>query len=485
MLLSRLSQSISGSQIVGEDVFVENLVLDSREIQSGDLFCAVLGLVTNGLDFVESAIQKGAMAVALESEIKHLPVSQLIVPDLKARLGELAASRYPLNSLKSLVGVTGTNGKTSVCSFIRQLGEALASSSVSIGTLGIEAKDQLIPLKNTTPDVLTVRRTLSELQSQGTQLAAMEVSSHALVQGRVNNLPFKTAIFTNLSQDHLDYHGDMARYAEAKSRLFSWPTLTSCILNFDDPEYKRMHDAVRADGVNIFSYSLQSDQADAYFSAVKANEEGFNAKLHFQGMAHHVSIPLMGQFNLSNVLAATLALVCEGMPLEQVIDAYSTLKPAEGRTQAVPNNYSVKALVDYAHTPDALIQLLSSFKAESNGRLLVVFGCGGDRDKTKRPLMAEAVDRFADYCWITSDNPRHEQPERICEETARGIKGQSFDVVVDRALAISTAVLEAKAGDTLIIAGKGHEKTQQIGDEFHPFDDVAVLRSAFERRASL
>ncbi|WP_158100529.1 UDP-N-acetylmuramoyl-L-alanyl-D-glutamate--2,6-diaminopimelate ligase [Neiella marina] len=475
------------------DVTARHLVLDSRQISHGDVFVALRGHQRNGADFINAAICQGACAVLVDGERVHVN-SQWQVPvveltQLPEQLGELAA-RFYQNAIGApvAVGVTGTNGKTSVTHYMVQLLQALKHRAGVIGTLGYGDPQALHELPNTTPDALTVHRLLAQLKqshcAEHPNWVCMEVSSHGLVQNRVGGVAFEHAVFTNLSRDHLDYHGSMAAYGEAKSALFHWPTLVSATINADDPFGRKLLSEVSVDTI---AYGIDDIAGLRQYSKWIGVEQltptatGFDICLASSWGNAEAHVPLLGRFNLSNLLAALGPLLAAGIPLAELITAFAELTPVAGRMESFQQPEHPVCIVDYAHTPDALAVALQAARYHCQGKLWLVFGCGGDRDKGKRPLMAEAAEQYADHVIVTADNPRSEAQQDICADIMTGFQTPAAVLVVDdRHQAIQTALREANADDLIVIAGKGHEDYQLIAEQRLNFSDRAVVQSLLE-----
>ncbi|SJZ44955.1 UDP-N-acetylmuramoylalanyl-D-glutamate--2,6-diaminopimelate ligase [Oceanospirillum multiglobuliferum] len=471
-----------------------SLQLDSRLVQAGDLFIALRGSQQDGRNFISAAITKGASIVLVEADQDHfelqtfaeqqIPVIEL--KTLRSRLGAWLAASTGLGATHGscLIGVTGTNGKTSVTHYLAQLLDAVQKPCAVIGTVGIGAIHQLQTASHTTPDLISLHAVLAKLQQDGFVYQAMEVSSHALDQQRIAGVPFSIAIFTNLSRDHLDYHGDMDSYGAAKLKLFQCTDLALSVLNLDDAFTATILEHQQAK--NCVTYSLYNTEADLYCESVQALPEGFLLQLAGRWGEHALRLPLFGEFNIANVLAALAALLGSGFSLEQLLPIAAQLKPVAGRMQLLSQPDVAKVVIDYAHTPDALNNALQAVKAHLKGRLICVFGCGGDRDRGKRPLMAQAAEQHANQIWVTSDNPRTESPEQIVQEILSGFSPNSALLVhieVDRALAIQQAITGAAVEDVVLIAGKGHENYQEIQSVRHYFDDVVCARVAQQATA--
>jgi UDP-N-acetylmuramoyl-L-alanyl-D-glutamate--2,6-diaminopimelate ligase len=467
------------------DVMITGMQLDSRKVRPGDLFLALPGELYDGRQFIEQAVANGAAAVVAEAPIpgaaRAIAVPLVELPELHTRAGMLAARFYrnPSHAMH-VVGVTGTNGKTTTSRIIAQLTRALGKPCGVIGTLGATLADDVAAANNTTPDALSLQQQLAQWLEQGVRSVSMEVSSHALEQGRVNGVEFATAIYTNLSHDHLDYHGSMEAYGRAKLRLFASAGLQHAVINADDPFSAQVRSAVTA-GVQVVTYSARGAAADVRVVNARFQSSGVHGELHSPwGVANFFS-PLPGDFNLANLAAAVAALVLAGEDLLAVLDAVGELQPVPGRMALVPNTLDLQVIVDYAHTPHALELVLQALRPHVSGALITVFGCGGDRDTAKRPLMGQVACLLSDRVVVTSDNPRGEDPLQILRDIEAGCSGD-YTLVVDRADAIATAVATARAGDCVVIAGKGHEDYQLVAGARLPFSDEAHARAALARR---
>jgi UDP-N-acetylmuramoyl-L-alanyl-D-glutamate--2,6-diaminopimelate ligase len=481
-----LSELLGRAECSGGDTLIHGLQLDSRKVQRGDLFLAVPGEVHDGRQFIEQAVANGAAAVVAEAPVAgfvdELPVPLVEVPELRFDVGPLAARfyRHPSRDLH-MVGVTGTNGKTTTTRLIAQLGRSLGQSCGVIGTLGAALDDAVSGSVNTTPDAVSLQRQLAQWRDQGVSTVSIEVSSHALVQGRVRGVEFETAIYTNISHDHLDYHGSMDAYVRAKLQLFSSAGLRHAVVNLDDGYANQVLAAV-PEGVKVLTYSTSRADADIRVENILYSATGVEGELHTPWGSGRFSSPLPGEFNLANLAAAVTAAVLAGEDLLAVLAAVSGLRPVPGRMQLIPNELDLQVIVDYAHTPDALEQVLSALKNHVDGDLVTVFGCGGERDRTKRQVMGRVACRFSDRVVVTSDNPRDEDPATILADIASGCSG-NYKLVADRAQAISMAIGDAGPGDCVVIAGKGHEDYQIIEGERHHFSDEEQASNALLRRA--
>ncbi|WP_339478076.1 MULTISPECIES: UDP-N-acetylmuramoyl-L-alanyl-D-glutamate--2,6-diaminopimelate ligase [unclassified Pseudomonas] len=460
----------------GHDLLIRELALDSRNVRAGDLFLAVPGARVDGRDHIADALKRGAAAVAYEVQgATVLPITDIpLIPvkGLAAQLSDIAGRFYaePSRHL-NLVGVTGTNGKTSVTQLVAQALDLLGQHCGIVGTLGNGFHGALESGLHTTPNPIAVQATLADLKKAGAKAVAMEVSSHGLDQGRVTALAFDVAVLTNLSRDHLDYHGTMQAYGEAKAKLFAWNDLKCRVINLDD-EFGRQLAAEKRES-RLITYSLEDASAYLYVRLAQFNDEGVRATLVTPQGEHHLRSTLLGRFNLSNVLAAIGALLGLDYALDEILKVLPKLEGPAGRMQRLGGGTQPLVVVDYAHTPDALEKVLTALRPHAKGKLLCLFGCGGDRDRGKRPLMAEVVERLADGVLVTDDNPRSEDPLRIFDDIRAGFAAaDNVTFVEGRGLAIAQLIASASADDVIVLAGKGHEDYQEINGERHAFSDL-------------
>lgn len=480
-----LNQLITGfAANVSEDVIVRGIESDSRRVKQGDVFLAYRGLTVDGRDYIQDAIIKGAAAIIYEmSEDKTISSNGTVpfipVRNLQHHLGKIAARFYgdPSQSMR-LIGVTGTNGKTTVSQFIAQSLSHNDIRSGVMGTLGNGFLPNLQKTTHTTLDPIQFQKTLALLRDEGAKAIALEVSSHALDQGRVDAAQFDIAVLTQLSRDHLDYHGDMQRYANAKELLFQQSGLRYGVVNLDD-ELGRKIAKTYQHRLKIIGYSTENIHSDVpaiIAKTIKATQQGFDIVVRSPWGEGQFSTPLLGRFNISNLLAVAAILGLFELPFGDVLLCLSSLQSVKGRMQRYGNHHQPQVIVDYAHTPDALEKALSALREHCAGKLYCVFGCGGDRDRGKRPEMAAMAERYADVIVMTNDNPRTEAPEKIIEDMQSGLT-RSWDakVELDRAAAIRYAVQSAGVDDIVLIAGKGHETTQTIGKTLLPFDDGKIV----------
>ena len=469
----------------GADTLIRGLQLDSRKVSAGDLFLAVPGDVHDGRQFIEQAVANGAAAIVAEAPVAgfvdELAVPLVEVPELRFDIGFLAARFYrnPSRDLH-MIGVTGTNGKTTTSRLVAQLARRLGKSCGVIGTLGATLDDGVVEAGNTTPDPVSLQEQLAQWRDAQVDAVCMEVSSHALVQGRVSGIEFETAVYTNLSHDHLDYHGDMDAYGRAKLQLFTTEGLRHAVVNLDDEFASRVL-AVIDEDVRVLTYSITGGPADVRVEAASFDAQGVHARLHTPWGSGEFTSPLPGDFNLSNVAAAVTAVLLSGEELPATLAAVSSLQSVPGRMQLIPNEQGLQVSVDYAHTPDALEQVLMALKPHVTGAMVTVFGCGGDRDRVKRQLMGRVACKFSDRVVVTSDNPRSEDPAAIIDDIVGGCTGE-FELEADRALAIAAAVAAAQPGDCVLIAGKGHEDYQLVNGERRYFSDAEQARNALASR---
>ena len=484
MCITSLSTLLQGIVAVPSvfDVTIHGLKTDSREVASGDAFIALSGAKTPADFYVDKAITAGATVILLETEQAGECAERhgaLIVPvaGLRGLVGRIADRffEHPSQRLR-LIGVTGTNGKTSVCQYVAQLLKETGTPCGILGTLGYGMPGSLQPATHTTPDAVQVNRVLSRIVKQEGRAAVMEVSSHALDQGRVDNISMTGAVFTNLTRDHLDYHGSMEAYGAAKARLFEREELHFSVINFDDPFGRQLFEQLegRCDRVR---YSLHEAQTELWLREFRPTDDGFEAEVDGEWGRFVIAVPLMGSFNASNVLAAMATVLTLGVPVDRVQQAVGRLAPPPGRLERFDGANGVRVVVDYAHTADALANALAALRPHVDGELICVFGCGGDRDTGKRPDMAREAEKLADRVVVTDDNPRSEHPEAIARDILAGFSDSAkVTVIHDRAEAIQSAIRSATPNDLVLIAGKGHEAYQEIAGQKYPFSDAEQVR---------
>jgi UDP-N-acetylmuramoyl-L-alanyl-D-glutamate--2,6-diaminopimelate ligase len=475
-------------------VTITRLVSDSRAVQAGDTFVAYPGTHADGRRFIAQAIASGANAVIWDAhDFKWndtWQIPNLAVHDLRHQAGVIADHVYGQPSQKLwMVGITGTNGKTSISHWLAKAFSGVERRCAMLGTLGNGFSGALQTTVNTTPDALVLHGLLGEFVAQGAQATVMEVSSHALTQGRVNGVHYDVALLTNLTRDHLDYHGDMQSYAAAKRRLFDWASLKHAVLNLDDAFGAELAESLKDADVEVIGYGLSDESLQlaerlgirmVYGNLAQMDAHGLHLKLHTSWGGAELHSKLIGRFNASNLLGALAVLLVSKVTLEDAVRELSLQKAVAGRMQTLGGKDAPAVVVDYAHTPDALEKVLLTLRevtAASGGKLICVFGCGGDRDRGKRPMMGTVASRFADVRIVTSDNPRGEDPHAIIEAIASGMTGD-YQVIEDRARAITHAIEKAKPNDTVLLAGKGHEDYQEIAGVRHPFSDSEIASRA-------
>lgn len=470
---------------------VRRLVNDSRAVKPGDTFVAYPGHARDGRDYIAQAVANGAAAVLWErTGFRWNPqwrVANLGVPGLRRHAGEIASRLHgrPSRRLR-VIGVTGTNGKTTCSQWIAQALTRCGRRCAVIGTLGYGLRMPLKPLANTTPDALWLHAQLAEFARRGAQAVAMEVSSIGLDQDRVAGVEFDTALFTNLSRDHLEYHRTMGRYGEAKARLFAWETLRHAVVNLDDGFGAELARRIRRPGLDVIGYGFGTAKGAQVTGAhLVSGVSGVSFDVRTPWGAARVTGAVPGRHNASNLLGVLAVLLAGGIPLRRAVAALAALKPLPGRLQRLGGGAKPLVVVDYAHTPDALEQVLTTLRelltqsrvTNHEPRLTCVFGCGGERDPGKRPRMGRVAARLADRVVVTSDNPRSEEPDDIIGDIVVGVAG-GVEIEPDRRAAILRAVAEARRGDIVLVAGKGHETYQEIRGVRHPFSDAAVAREA-------
>ena len=470
------------SELAALGVKPQHLTADSRQVKAGSLFLAYPGGSSDGRGYIGQAVAQGAAAVLWERDGYQWDatwqVPNLAVSDLRREAGIIADAFYQQPSRRMwMIGVTGTNGKTSCSQWLAQALTSLGRKSAVVGTLGNGFPGGLSEAVNTTPDPILLHGMLADYLKQGAVATAMEVSSHGLDQGRVNGVHFDVAVFTNLTRDHLDYHGDMTSYGAAKKQLFQWPDLGCAVLNTDDAFGAALADELSGSDVRVLRYGLESGMVRG--RGLVLGDHGIGMEIETPYGNAHLETGLLGRFNAYNLLAVLAALLASGVELTPAVEALSQLQPVAGRMQRLGGGALPTVVIDYAHTPDALEKVLLSLREQTRGQLVCVFGCGGNRDKGKRPLMGGVASSLADHVVVTSDNPRNEPPLDIINEILGGMGG-NYLVEPDRAAAIELAIAEARPGDMVLVAGKGHEDYQQIGDRKLPFSDAEVARRVLE-----
>ncbi len=466
---------------------MKDICYDSRKVTRNCVFVAIKGANVDGHDFIPDAIRRGATTiVAAEKPKKPLPsrVTLLLTSNPRAALAKMSDYFYDSPSEKlHVMGVTGTNGKTTVTYLIESIMSVEGKRCGRIGTIGYNLLEEELPAPNTTPESLDLQRMMVALLDRGASHLALEVSSHALLQSRVDNIRFREAIFTNLTKEHLDYHGNMDEYFAAKRKLFIDLEPETAVLNVDDPYGQRLAAETKA---KKFTYGLETS-ADYKAEDITLGDKSISFTIKTPTGSARVRSNLSGRYNVYNILAATATAVNEGVSLESIVEGVEALKIIPGRMERVDLGQPFVALVDYAHTADALANVIQSARQLTKGKVITVFGCGGDRDKTKRPDMGEMAWTLSDKVVVTTDNPRTEAPEKIIDDILGGIHEKDnprgeMKVVIDRREALNTAVMLVEHGDLVLVAGKGHEDYQIIGKEKLHFDDREELGKAIEKR---
>ena len=508
MRLSALQQAFGGRLVGDVDPMITGVQLDSRQTGPGTLFAALPGTQSDGIRFAADAVARGAVALLMPHEQSHgnasagasslqggaqvqaraqAPrVTRWVHPDARHVLGRVASLLHGEPSAELLVAaITGTNGKTTTAHLLGQLLDGAGLAPAVLGTAGHRlAGTGLIPSRHTTPDAPELQALLGRHLLAGGQTVAVEISSHALMQARHAGLRVRVALFTNLSSEHLDYHGDMRAYALAKARLFtSLDARSTAVLHLDDPATPIMAEAASKAGAKVLYYSARQP-ADLCASRLKTDPQGTQFDIEGMGICStNLLLPLQGQFNVENALGAALAARLMGASPSRILEGLATTSSAPGRLEPVPNSRGIDVLVDYAHSPDALERVLGELRSRlqdapgpRTGRLFCVFGCGGDRDPSKRAMMGASAARLADVVIVTNDNPRGEEPSAIAEQVLDGARHGNARVCLelDRRQAISMALEQARPGDVVLLAGKGHESGQQMADSLLPFDDRLV-----------
>jgi UDP-N-acetylmuramoyl-L-alanyl-D-glutamate--2,6-diaminopimelate ligase len=486
MQLKTLIAAITPRHTLGSvDREVESIAYDSRRVQKNSLFVALRGQKSDGHQFIDQAIDRGATVIVTEREEKYARATSVVVEDTRPALADLATVFYdrPARRLK-LAGVTGTNGKTTTTFLIKHICDKAGMRCGLIGTVRYEIGERILPAVRTTPESLEVQDLLSQISAAGCKAAAMEVSSIALAQERTRGLEWDVAVFTNLTQDHLDFHGTMESYFESKTKLFTGLSeqkskkKSVAVVNADD-HYGQLLLGRMGKKTSIVTYGL-GVHADFRASNYRMEFGGTSYQLDARGKSFLVRVPLIGRFNVANSMAALAAANSLGINLREAILSLGKSPQVPGRLESVPAKRQFQIFVDYAHSDDALLNVLKTLRDLAPRRLILVFGCGGDRDRQKRPLMGRVADQNADFSIITSDNPRKENPDTIIAEVEKGFRSQRYDKIPDRAEAIARAIALAQPHDIVLIAGKGHETYQEFADHTIPFDDVQVARRALE-----
>ena len=489
MQLETLLGGLAVRQVIGRrDRAVESIAYDSRRVQRNGMFVALRGEKTDGHQFIAQAVEKGSSVIVTEREESAMlagGATCVIVQNTRRALADLATTFYgrPAQRLK-IAGVTGTNGKTTTSFLIKHICEKAGLRCGLIGTVRYEIGERVLPATRTTPESLDLQELLALIANAGCRAASMEVSSHALAQERTRGIEWDVAVFTNLTQDHLDFHGTLENYFEAKAKLFTQLSQQEkkqkpiAVINIDDRYGEQLLGKIDKN-ITAATYGM-GVRAEFRASNYRIEFGGTSYRLDARGKSYLVRLPLIGRFNVANSMAALAAANALGVNLREAVASLAKSPQIPGRLEMVPAKRQFRVFVDYAHTPDALLNVIKTLRELEPRRLLVLFGCGGNRDRQKRPLMAEVVERNADYAIVTSDNPRREDPAAIIADTEKGFRAHDYEKIVDRAEAIARAVELAQPRDIVLIAGKGHEAYQEFADRTIPFDDIQVARRAIE-----
>ena len=465
------------------DVEITGITNDSRKVRPGYLYVAIKGYKADGHNFIKKSLECGAQAIVSEEKLSlDTSIPQIVVRNTRKALSSLSCCFYNNPSQKiNVVGVTGTNGKTTTTFLTKSIIEKAGYEAGLIGTINYQIGEKMITAQETTPESVELQRLIAEMVEAKIKFAVMEVSSHSAIQHRIENIDFKTAVFTNITAEHLDYHKTISNYMNAKVELFKNLRKDSfAVLNADDEFSEYFADRTNA---KILWYGIKND-ADIKAEICRESTSDIMIKLKYSGKEIDMKIPFVGVHNVYNVLAAVASAISLGFELDVIKSGIETAPTVPGRLESVPCNRGFEVVVDYAHTPHALETILQALRNLVKGRILLVFGCGGDRDKEKRPLMGRIADEKSDVFWLTNDNPRSEDPLNIIDGIKVGIKpGRSFHTQINRHKAIADALSEATDGDLVLVAGKGHEKYQIIKDTITPFDDREVIKAILSGKA--
>lgn len=478
MKLEKVIEGLDVISIKGDiNLDIANIEYDSRKVIEGTLFVCVKGFTVDGHKFIDSAIEKGAKAFLVEEDIDIQGYTFIRVENTRKSMAKVADNfcNHPSEKL-GVIGVTGTNGKTSITTFLSEILKLNSNKVGLIGTIKIFDGEKEVSSNSTTPESVDLQKTFNNMLDNGCDYCAMEVSSHSLALNRVDETKFKLGLFTNLTPDHLDFHRDLDDYRDAKERLFYKTTLAN-IINIDDEGGKKIYENIKNLDTPCYTYGIDT-KSDFMAKDIKIDAAGVSYRLITPTYEEVIFVPVPGRFTVYNTLAVIAACYMLDIPRGVFQEALRTTGGVAGRFEVVPNNKGINVIVDYAHTPDALENVLKTAKEFAKGNIITVFGCGGDRDKSKRPLMGKIGQEFSDICFVTSDNPRTEDPKLIIEDILKGLdqKNKNYRVVVDRKEAIEEAIKFAKKDDIVIIAGKGHENYQIIGKTKYHFDDKEIAK---------
>lgn len=473
MKLEELLKEVEVERIIGSDKCkVSGISFNSKETKAGDLFICIKGFKTDGHNYAEMAVEKGAVVVVAEHEIENVAVTTVIVKDSRLAMAHIAAAYYgyPAKNLK-LIGITGTNGKTTSTYLVKSILESFGKKVGLIGTNQNMIEDRIIPSSHTTPDSLELMQLFKDMADNCVEYVVMEVSSHSLALSRIAACYFEVGAFTNITQDHLDFHSTMEEYLAAKAKLFKM--CSSGVINHDDKAFDYL---CENSDCRILSYGI--DSGDLQAENVKLNSDGVEFDLRYKNKTYSASLAIPGKFSVYNALTAIGCTLALGFDIEQIISGLKSAKGVKGRIEVVPIEKDFTVIIDYAHTPDGIYNIISSIRDFAKGRVVTLFGCGGDRDKTKRPIMGKIAGELSDFCVVTSDNPRSEEPMSIIEDILVGVKesGCEYKVIENRFEAIEYILDNAKKDDIILLAGKGHETYQILKDREIGFDEREIVQ---------
>ena len=476
MTLSELLKDVNIKKIDGGgSMKISGIACDSRKVKPGNVFVCITGYETDGHKYAKSAVENGAVAVVAEHDLPTVDVPCVIVDNTRKAMSEMAATfyDYPYKKFK-LIGITGTNGKTTTTYLIKSILEHLGKKVGLIGTNQNMIGDMIMETSRTTPDSLELMQLFDMIASHNVDYVVMEVSSHALALDRVTACTFDVGAFTNITQDHLDFHKTMEEYLAAKSILFN--ICNTGVVNKDDARSEYLIENARCR--NMITYGINQD-CDLKASNIILNEDGVKFDINYGGMEEHVDLPIPGEFSVYNALTARGCCMAENIPLDLAVDGLHSAKGVKGRIEIVRTpgtNYTV--IIDYAHTPDGLLNVINAIRGFAKGRIVTLFGCGGDRDASKRPIMGKIAGELSDFCIVTSDNPRTEDPEKIIKQVVEGVKQTDcdYEVITNRFSAIEYALDHAKKNDIILLAGKGHETYQVLGKDTIKFDEREIVQ---------
>ena len=484
MILKKLLESLDYELISGNlNVDVEKVVCDSNAVVEKSAFIAISGYKVDGHNYISTAISKGAKVIILEQEPKKISneITYIKISNTRMGLSQIANNFYknPSSKLK-VIGITGTNGKTSTSMMAQNILECSGKKIGIIGTIGSFIDDEKRELKNTTPESIELQEILSVMVEKNMEYAAMEVSSHAMQLNRVMGIEFTHGVFTNLTQDHLDFHVTMEKYFQQKQKLF-YMTSGYNIINIDDPYGRILSRTLQANNKKVVTYGL-GKSADLHAVDMVYSMDGIDFTLRFRDLRQRIHCPIPGKFTLYNVLAAMAIAICEEVPLKIIAKALKNMPTVPGRIERIRVDTPYQVIIDFAHSPDGLQNIICSLKETVEGRLITLFGCGGDRDKTKRPIMGKIAGDLSDYCIVTSDNPRSEDPDKIIEDILDGVKETQcpYIAITDRREAIKFALTMAKEKDIILLAGKGHETYQILKDRVIEFNEKNIVKELLE-----